>query len=156
MASHLSLEEREIIAHMKHDGKSRAQIAERLRRAESTISRELKRNRCRNGYWAVAAQKKAEARRRDRPWTCKFDRPALRKYVCDRLRQCGSPDEDRVSFSPDACIVAGNGVFDPPQAVANPIHVLGLGRQGIKAAVKASRPVGTSLRTWCISSTGSM
>ena len=93
MACHLTLEEREIIAQMKHDGELQKQIARRLHRSEGTISRELKRNRCRNGYWAVAAQKKAEARRSCRLWTPKFQRRELRKYVSDRLRQYWSPDE---------------------------------------------------------------
>ena len=58
-----------------------------------TISRELRRNRSRNGYWAVAAQTKAEARRSERPWVCKMERPEVRRYVRERLRQCWSPDE---------------------------------------------------------------
>jgi transposase, IS30 family len=41
----------------------------------------------------VAGQKKAEARRSDRPCTPKLKRRELRKYVCDRLRQYWSPDE---------------------------------------------------------------
>ena len=57
MASHLTLEEREVIAQMHRAGKSQAQIAERLGRSKSTVSRELRRNRSRNGYWAAAAQR---------------------------------------------------------------------------------------------------
>ena len=45
MASHLSLEEREIIAHMHRAGKMQTQIADRIGRSKSTISRELGRNR---------------------------------------------------------------------------------------------------------------
>ena len=54
MASHLTLEEREVIAHMHRAGKMQTQIAERLGRSKSTICRELRHNRSRNGYWAVA------------------------------------------------------------------------------------------------------
>lgn len=93
MSSHLTVEDREIIAHMQHSGKTQTEIAERLGRSKSTISRELKRNRSRNGYWAVAGQKKADDRRSDRPWTPKFKRRELRKYVADRLRQFWSPDQ---------------------------------------------------------------
>jgi transposase, IS30 family len=50
MPSHFSLEEREIIVRMMHDGSSQTEIAERLGRSKGTISRELKRNRSRNGY----------------------------------------------------------------------------------------------------------
>jgi IS30 family transposase len=67
MASHLTLEEREVIAHLQRTGKMQAQIADRLGRSKRTISRELRRNRSRNGYWAVAAQRKAERRRSERP-----------------------------------------------------------------------------------------
>ena len=56
MASHLTVEEREVIAQMRRAGKLQTQIAVRLGRSKSTISRELRRNRSRNGYWAVAAQ----------------------------------------------------------------------------------------------------
>ena len=45
MASHLTLEEREVIAHMHRAGKMQTQIARRLGRSKSTVSRELRRNR---------------------------------------------------------------------------------------------------------------
>jgi IS30 family transposase len=93
MAHHLTLEEREVIAHMRSRGQKPTEIASRLGRADSTISRELQRNRSRNGYWAVAAQKKAEARRRQRPRVCKLQRPEVRRYVQQRLRQRWSPDQ---------------------------------------------------------------
>jgi IS30 family transposase len=93
MASHLTLEEREVIAHMRRAGKMQTQIAERLGRSKSTISRELRRNRSRNGYWAVAGQGKAERRRSERPWIAKMQRPEVRRYVQERLRQRWSPDQ---------------------------------------------------------------
>ena len=93
MASHLTLEEREVIAHMHRAGKMQTQIARRLGRSKSTVSCELRRNRSRNGYWAVAAQRKAERRRSERPWVAKMERPEVRRYVRERLRQRWSPDE---------------------------------------------------------------
>ncbi|MFH1920641.1 MAG: IS30 family transposase [Planctomycetota bacterium] len=93
MASHLTLEEREVIAHMRRAGKMQTQIAERLGRSKSSISRELRRNRSRNGYWAVAAQGKVERRRSERPWIAKMQRPEVRRYVQERLRQRWSPDQ---------------------------------------------------------------
>jgi len=93
MASHLTLEEREVIAHMHRVGKLQTQIAKRLRRSKSTISRELRRNRSRNGYRAVAAQRKASKRRSQRPWVRKLERSEVRRYVRERLRQRWSPDE---------------------------------------------------------------
>jgi len=105
MASHLTLEEREVVAHMHRGGKIQAQIAERIGRSKSTISRELRRNRSRNGYWAVAAQRKAERRRSERPWVAKMQRPDVRRYVRDRLRKRWSPDE-----------IAGRSRSDYPRA----------------------------------------
>jgi IS30 family transposase len=93
MASHLTLEEREVVAQMHRAGETQTQIADRLGRHTSTISRELRRNRSRNGYWAVAAQRKAEKRRRERPWVGKMERPEVRRYVQERLRQRWSPDQ---------------------------------------------------------------
>ncbi len=93
MASHLTLEERELIAHMHRTGKMQTQIADRLGRSKSTISRELRRNRSRNGYWAVAAQRRAKQRRSERLWTAKMQRPDVRRYVRERLRQRWSPDQ---------------------------------------------------------------
>jgi transposase, IS30 family len=105
MAHHLSPEEREVIAQMHRAGRQQAEIAQRLDRAASTISRELQRNRSRNGYWAVSAQKKAAARRCHRPRVCKLQRPEVRRYVQERLRQYWSPDEiaalSRRDFSRD-------------------------------------------------------
>lgn len=93
MACHLTPEEREVIARMHSAGRKQWEIAHQLHRAASTISRELRRNGSRNGYWAVAAQKKADARRRQRPRVCKLQRPETRRYVQERLRWCWSPDE---------------------------------------------------------------
>jgi transposase, IS30 family len=67
MAHHLTLEERELVSRMHNAGNKQVEISRRLNRNPSTISRELRRNRGRNGYWAVAAQTKAETRRSGRP-----------------------------------------------------------------------------------------
>ena len=74
MACHLTLKEREVIVHMHRAGKLRAQIALRLGRSKSTIFRETRRNPSRSGYWAVAVQRKAERRRRERPRVGKLQR----------------------------------------------------------------------------------
>jgi IS30 family transposase len=68
MHHHLTLEEREVIAQMLSADRTQAEIARQLDRDPSTISRELRRNRSRNGYWAVAAERKAQRRRSQRPW----------------------------------------------------------------------------------------
>ena len=102
MASHLTLQEREKVSQMAHMHRSQAEIAVELKRHPSTISRELRRNRSANGYWPSAAQAKADARRSQRPWTRKMERPEIGRYVRERLQKRWSPDEiagrSRVDF----------------------------------------------------------
>lgn len=93
MASHLTLEERELIAYRYVAGGSRRAIAEELGRSPSTISRELWRNRSPHGYFPSRAQRRAEQRRHDRPLVRKMDRREVRQFVCERLRQYWSPDQ---------------------------------------------------------------
>lgn len=93
MARHLTLEERETVSLMHHDRSKQAEIARRLGRHPSTISRELRRNHSSNGYSAAAAQAKADSRQSQRPRVRKLDRPAVSRYVRDRLRQYWSPDQ---------------------------------------------------------------
>jgi len=92
MAYHLTHKEREIVAQMHHDRRTQCEIAERLRRDPSTISRELRRNRGSRGYSALAAQTKADMRCRQ-PRVRKLDQPDTRRYVQERLRQRWSPDQ---------------------------------------------------------------
>ena len=63
MAHPLTHEEREIVAQMHHDRRKQREIAERLNRDPSTLSRELRRNGSLRGYSALAAQTKADLRR---------------------------------------------------------------------------------------------
>ena len=93
MASHLTLEERELIAYRRAAGGSRRAIAEELGRSPSTISRELWRNRSRGEYFPSRAQRQAEQRRRDRPLVRKMERPEVSHFVREKLRQYWSPDQ---------------------------------------------------------------
>ncbi len=63
--NHLGCEERILIETLKSEGLSVRQIAGRLGRSASTISRELKRNRGKEGYRHDLAQETAENRRMD-------------------------------------------------------------------------------------------
>ena len=56
MAHHLTPEEREVAAQMRSAGRKQVEIAQRLDRAASTISRELRRNRSRNGVESLLRQ----------------------------------------------------------------------------------------------------
>jgi len=92
MAHHLTHKEREIVAQMHHDRRKQGEIAKRLGRDPSTISRELRRNGSSRGYSALAAQTKADARRQQ-PRVRKLDEPETRRYVQERLRNRWSPDQ---------------------------------------------------------------
>jgi transposase len=86
---HLSFAEREEIALWRAQGLGVREVARRLGRAASTISRELRRNAATRGgtleYRAITAQWHAERAAR-RPKRAKLAaNPALRTYVQDRL-----------------------------------------------------------------------
>ena len=88
----LSLEERCAIASLERDGHSIRQIATRLDRSASTISRELKRNSgVQVGYKPAYASEQAWARR----WRGSrlARQPALRQIVLDRLAMGWSPEQ---------------------------------------------------------------
>jgi IS30 family transposase len=77
-----------------HDaGESNAAIAAELRRAPSTIGRELTRNSVADEYSAVVAEGLRRRRRQRRPLVRKLDRPETKDYVLERLIQCWSPDQ---------------------------------------------------------------
>jgi transposase, IS30 family len=89
----LSVAEREEIAVGLAAGRSQRQIAARLGRPVSTVSREIRRNGTRRGYRAVAAQARAELRAR-RPKTAKLaGNDRLRGWVQARLEECWSPEQ---------------------------------------------------------------
>jgi len=64
--SHLTAEEREMIALMRESGCSQVEIGEAIGKSQSTVSRELRRNRSNDGrYRPIAAHRKAVNRRRE-------------------------------------------------------------------------------------------
>ena len=90
---HLSLEEREEISCGVAGGESLRQIARRIGRAASTVSREVSRNGGRRRYRAHRADRAAWGRAR-RPKTCKLaTNPALRHVVEDKLGDRWSPQQ---------------------------------------------------------------
>ena len=91
---YLSVAEREEIAVGLAAGESRREIAERLGRSPSTISREIRRNSRGPGqYRALAAQGQAQHRAR-RPKTAKLAGNAeLRGLVAGRLEEFWSPEQ---------------------------------------------------------------
>jgi len=92
-ARSLTLAEREEISRGIAVGHSLRSIAQRLGRAPSTVSRELRHNGGRHGYRASRADKAAWDRAR-RPKSCKLARHrALARLVAVRLKLQWSPEE---------------------------------------------------------------
>lgn len=61
---HLSIKERESILKLSAEGKGIREISRMLGRSAGTISRELKRNSGKDGYWPTEAEKKYRERRK--------------------------------------------------------------------------------------------
>jgi transposase, IS30 family len=93
MASHLTLEERDRIAQLRHQGAEQKEIAVALDRAASTISRELRRNCTGDEYYAGQAQQQAERRRSERPISRRMDDPQMNETVRRGLAREWSPEQ---------------------------------------------------------------
>jgi IS30 family transposase len=112
MASHLTLEERDRIARLRHEGAKQQEIAKALGRSPATISRELRRNGAGGQYYAGQAQRETERRRRERPITRKMDDPEINAAVRRGLAQDWAPEQ-----------IAGRmerAVSDDPQRSVSP------------------------------------
>jgi IS30 family transposase len=93
MAHHLTLEERDRIAQLRHQGADQKEIARAVERSPSTISRELRRNHTDGEYFAAQAQREAERRRQERPLVRKMEDPEINQAVRGRLAQEWSPEQ---------------------------------------------------------------
>jgi IS30 family transposase len=93
MANHLTLEERDRIAQLRHQGADQKEIAQAVKRCPSTISRELRRNRTDGEYFAAQAQREAERRRQERPLTRKMEIPAINAAVRAGLAHEWAPEQ---------------------------------------------------------------
>ena len=93
MAHHLTLEERDRIAQLRHQGADQQEIADAVGRSASTISRELRRNRTDDEYFAAQAQREAERRREERPLVRKMEDPEINEAVRAGLAQEWSPEQ---------------------------------------------------------------
>jgi len=93
MVHHLTIEERDRIAQLRHRGANQKEIARALKRSASTISRELRLNGVGTDYLAAQAHEQARRRRQERPLTRKMERPKLNRAVRHGLTQYWSPDQ---------------------------------------------------------------
>ena len=78
---HLSIKERESILKLSAEGKGIREISRELGRSAGTISRELKRNSGKDGYWPAEAEKKYRKRRKKCCRKRILDDPAARVFV---------------------------------------------------------------------------
>ena len=93
--THLTLEERVSIEIFVSMGMSCREMARRLGRSHSTVSRELRRNAgsAKKGYRAQSAERRAHKRRkRPRHYRC-MRRPELITWVDEKLRANWSPEQ---------------------------------------------------------------
>jgi len=93
MPGHLSVEERDSIARLRHEGADQKQVAQAVGRSPSTISRELRRNRTGDEYYAAQAQRESERRRRERPLVLKLEDPQINAAVRAGLAEEWSPEQ---------------------------------------------------------------
>jgi IS30 family transposase len=93
MPRHLTLEERDLISQLFHQGADQKEIAKALKRSPSTISRELRRNETDENYYAGQAQRQAELRRSERPLSRKMDDPDLNEIVRQGLAHEWAPEQ---------------------------------------------------------------
>ena len=93
MSGHLTMEERDRLAQLRHRGANQKEIAQALSRDKGTISRELRRNSTEGEYLAGQAQRESERRRRERPLVRKLDDPELNQAVRSELTQEWSPEQ---------------------------------------------------------------
>jgi len=93
MANQLTMAERDRIAQLRHQGADQKEIAKALKRSPATISRELRRNRASDEYFAAQAQEKSQQRRRERSLTRKMDDPHISHTVRHALTQYWSPEQ---------------------------------------------------------------
>ena len=92
--NHFTLDERESLQNLLKEGKNKAQIAKILKRARSTIGREIDRNTDENGeYNPLNATKQYLYRRRGCHRKYRFESDNdLRDFVCEKLKLFWSPE----------------------------------------------------------------
>lgn len=121
---HLSIEERENLYLLKHQGMSIRKIAAVMMRAPSTISRELKRGtRSKSAYRPSEAQRRYKRRRMNCGRKRSMSRAEYREKVCALIEQQWSPEQIsnrlkleqssiQISF-PTIYRAIHSGMFDP-------------------------------------------
>ena len=103
MPGHLTMEERDRIAQLRHERAGQQEIAQAIRRCPSTISRELRRNSTGDEYYAAQAQRESQRRRRERPIVRKMEDPQINQAVRSGLAQEWAPQEITGRMAEQGC-----------------------------------------------------
>jgi len=113
MAHHLTMEERDRIAQLRCRGADQKEIAKAMGRCPSTISRELRRNRTADGYFAAQAQREAQRRRMERPLMRKMEVPQINEAVRRGLANEWSPEqiEGRMQQQDSGCRISSQTIY---------------------------------------------
>lgn len=93
MCAQIRFDERVRIDELLGEGYLQEDVARKLKRDPSSISREVRRNGIGGQYSAKMAQALAQRRRSERPIVKKMDRPEIREAVVNGLSQQWSPDQ---------------------------------------------------------------
>jgi len=91
--THLTPTERGQVQALRKEGRGLRYIADRLKRASSTISRELQRNSTSKGYIAQRAQQNYHERREECRPAKKLEYGPLRRYLIDKITDGWTPEE---------------------------------------------------------------
>jgi len=94
--SHITMQEREIISVLKAEGHSMREIATKLGRSPSSISRELQRNSppvYKDHYLPHRANQRAELRKSEAHQRPRLKDPRIRHYVHKKLQLGWSPEQ---------------------------------------------------------------
>jgi len=90
---HLTRKERALLAQLYHNGISITQIARKLQRSKSTISREIKRNSDEGKYRTAQAQADYQARRFNCHRRRRYEQREIVDYVTEKLELAWSPEQ---------------------------------------------------------------
>ena len=90
---HLREEDRGVIYRMNKAGKSQPEIAQAIGLSQSTVSKELKRNKGKRGYRFKQAQQKASQRKGDKNSRERVIQGEIKELVEKRLKRKHSPEQ---------------------------------------------------------------
>ena len=131
---HLSIKERESILKLSAEGKGIREISRALGRNAGTISRELKRNSGKDGYWPTEADKQYRKRRKKCCRKRMLDDPKIKAFVQQKiLDEQWSPEQiaNRAKLENSPCQVSHPTIYRAIHAGRLEVRKLSHGERGI-------------------------